>query len=180
MKAELKIGILIGVVVVVGVIVYFARQGRSPGLESPQVEVTVPQAEDQADTEPVVVVELEPMEPAVSDIADEPETAEDVAESVEQDSETATDPEVSAEESAAVTAEIDTSVPQEPTRPASRYYAVKKGDTLGNIALQYYGSSQLWKVVYEANRQIIKSPDSLREGWKLRIPYAEEVEASYR
>ena len=52
----------------------------------------------------------------------------------------------------------------------SRTYEVKRGDTLGKIAEQYYGDPSLYKQIYEANKELIKNPDLIQIGWKLRIP----------
>ncbi|MGD9316889.1 MAG: LysM peptidoglycan-binding domain-containing protein [Anaerolineae bacterium] len=53
---------------------------------------------------------------------------------------------------------------------AERIYVVKKGDTLSHIALEVYGNAGRWREIFEANRDIIKKPNLIRPGWKLRIP----------
>ncbi|MCQ2342865.1 MAG: OmpA family protein [Paludibacteraceae bacterium] len=42
--------------------------------------------------------------------------------------------------------------------------------TLGHLAKQYYGNAALWTKIFEANRDVLASPDQLREGMKLLIP----------
>jgi nucleoid-associated protein YgaU len=54
--------------------------------------------------------------------------------------------------------------------PFAQYHVVAKGDTLSKIAEQYYGDEMLYKKIFEANRDIIKNPDLIQIGWKLRIP----------
>jgi len=54
--------------------------------------------------------------------------------------------------------------------PFAQYHVVKKGDTLSKIAEQYYGDEMLYKKIFEANRDVIKNPDLIQIGWKLRIP----------
>lgn len=50
-------------------------------------------------------------------------------------------------------------------------YVVRAGDTLWNIAVQYYQNGRLWRHLYNANRsQIGPDPDKLEAGTKLRIP----------
>lgn len=50
-------------------------------------------------------------------------------------------------------------------------YVVRAGDTLWNIAVQYYENGRLWRHLYNANRGVIGSnPDKLEAGTKLRIP----------
>ena len=46
-------------------------------------------------------------------------------------------------------------------------YTVKKGDSLSKIASQY---GIKWKDIFEANKDIIKNPDLIQPGWKLKIP----------
>lgn len=49
-------------------------------------------------------------------------------------------------------------------------YEVKSGDSLSKIAKNYPGVS--WKEIYEANKDMIKDPDMIQPGWKLKIPSA--------
>ncbi|HNS50795.1 MAG TPA: LysM peptidoglycan-binding domain-containing protein [Anaerolineae bacterium] len=49
-------------------------------------------------------------------------------------------------------------------------YVVKRGDTLSGIAKALYGNAGRWKEIYEANRNLIKDPNLIKTGWKLRIP----------
>lgn len=51
-------------------------------------------------------------------------------------------------------------------------HKVSKGETLSVLARKYLGSSapKNIKLLYEANRDVLKSPNSVREGQELRIP----------
>jgi len=51
-----------------------------------------------------------------------------------------------------------------------RYIIVKKGDTLGKIAKRVYGNVMAYKKIYEANPDILKRPDRIYIGQKLRVP----------
>jgi nucleoid-associated protein YgaU len=51
-----------------------------------------------------------------------------------------------------------------------RYYIVKKGDTLGKVAKRFYGNVMDYKKIYEANPDILRRPDKIYIGQKLRIP----------
>ncbi len=53
---------------------------------------------------------------------------------------------------------------------ATQYHVVVKGDTLSKIAEKYYGDPSLYPKIFEANRDILKNPDLIRVGQKLRIP----------
>jgi len=52
--------------------------------------------------------------------------------------------------------------------PKEIIYEVVKVDSLSKIAKNYPGIS--WKDIYEANKNIIKNPDLIHIGWKLKIP----------
>lgn len=49
-------------------------------------------------------------------------------------------------------------------------HTVGKGDTLYSISRTYYGNQSKWKVIYEANRNRISNPNSIRVGEQLIIP----------
>ena len=49
-------------------------------------------------------------------------------------------------------------------------YVVASGDSLGALALRFYGDADLFGVIFKANRQVLDTPDSLRTGMKLLIP----------
>ncbi|MBI1367756.1 MAG: LysM peptidoglycan-binding domain-containing protein [Planctomycetes bacterium] len=47
---------------------------------------------------------------------------------------------------------------------------VQPGDTLSHIAVRVYGKASLWRVIFEANKAELESPDALKVGMKLTIP----------
>ena len=49
-------------------------------------------------------------------------------------------------------------------------YTVKSGDTLSKIAKDKYGDASEWKKIHAANVDLIKDPDKIQVGWKLRLP----------
>ncbi len=51
-----------------------------------------------------------------------------------------------------------------------RIIVVRKGDTLGRIAKRAYGNVMEYKKIYKANPEILKRPDRIYIGQKLRIP----------
>ena len=53
---------------------------------------------------------------------------------------------------------------------ATQYHEVKKGDTLWKIAERYYGDGNLYPKIFEANRDILKDPNMIKVGQKLKIP----------
>jgi nucleoid-associated protein YgaU len=49
-------------------------------------------------------------------------------------------------------------------------YEVKKGDSLSKIAKNVYGDAKAWRRIFEANQDVIKDPDKIFPGQKLKIP----------
>ncbi|MFN8577084.1 MAG: LysM peptidoglycan-binding domain-containing protein [Candidatus Sericytochromatia bacterium] len=72
--------------------------------------------------------------------------------------------------------EINTSKPIETIHTTTnnnvqyKEITVKRGESLGEIALKYLKNSERYMEVFEANRDVLKSPDSLKVGMKLKIP----------
>ena len=54
--------------------------------------------------------------------------------------------------------------------PTDQTYTVASGDTLSKIAKKFYGNANEWKRIFEANRDILKDPDKIFPGQKLKIP----------
>ena len=53
---------------------------------------------------------------------------------------------------------------------ATQWHEVTKGETLWKIAEHYYGDGSLYPKIFEANRDVLKDPNLIRVGQKLRIP----------
>ena len=49
-------------------------------------------------------------------------------------------------------------------------HTVVSGDSLGKIAYQYYGDSQMAEKVKKSNTDLLKGGDNLSVGMKLKIP----------
>ena len=64
---------------------------------------------------------------------------------------------------------IDAMQAPEP-EPAVEYYTIVKGDTLSKIARHYYGNAMDYPKLFEAKREVIKDPDLIYPGQKIRIP----------
>lgn len=52
----------------------------------------------------------------------------------------------------------------------SRFYTVKKGDTLSAVAKEMYGNANQYNKIFEANKPMLSSPDKIYPGQVLRIP----------
>ena len=51
-----------------------------------------------------------------------------------------------------------------------RTHIVKRGDTLWGLAKKYYGNGNQYNKIYNANKDKIKNPNLIIDGWKLVIP----------
>ena len=49
-------------------------------------------------------------------------------------------------------------------------HTVADGESLSTIAAHYYGKGSLWRRIYDHNRDVLDSPDRVREGTVLKIP----------
>lgn len=54
-------------------------------------------------------------------------------------------------------------------------YTVQKGDTLQKISMKLFGTTKKWKKIFNANRDVLKSPDKVKPGMVLKIPKSENV-----
>lgn len=57
-----------------------------------------------------------------------------------------------------------------PVQAKVEYYIIKKGDTLSAIAKQFYGKPNDYPKIFDANREVIKDPNLIFPGQKIRIP----------
>ncbi|HBG9984189.1 TPA: LysM peptidoglycan-binding domain-containing protein [Clostridioides difficile] len=49
-------------------------------------------------------------------------------------------------------------------------HKVVKGDNLWSLSQKYYGNGDLYEKIVEANKELIKTADIIKEGWVLIIP----------
>ena len=57
-----------------------------------------------------------------------------------------------------------------PTPDYTQWHEVQKGETLSKIARHYYGDASLYPKIFEANKDVLKDPDKIQIGQRLRIP----------
>ena len=50
------------------------------------------------------------------------------------------------------------------------YYLIQSGDTLSKLAQKFYGDANVYNRIFEANKEVIKNPDLIFVGQKIRIP----------
>ena len=63
-----------------------------------------------------------------------------------------------------------TVAPTEQPNMQTQFHTVEKGDTLSAIAQKVYGDAQLYGVIFEANKPMLKDPNKIYPGQVLRIP----------
>jgi nucleoid-associated protein YgaU len=59
------------------------------------------------------------------------------------------------------------------TAPAAKVYeeyVVVSGDSLSKIAKRFYGKGSAWQQIFDANTDILKDPNKIFPGQKLKIP----------
>ncbi len=56
------------------------------------------------------------------------------------------------------------------TASSDSVYEVKPGDSLSKIAKRHYGDANSWNRIFEANKDVVKDPNKIFPGQKLRIP----------
>jgi len=154
MRSEIKIGIVLGIVIVAAALVMIVGRNKEPQPTRPELAYPQPSQEQAVplppEESPQSVEEKEPPMPATeaAPLPQEPAKKE--------------------------TIESPPPLP-EPQALQPRFHVVQKGETLSKISEMYYGNEKFWKVIYQANADLIKNPNVLQFGWKLRIPYPEEV-----
>ena len=52
----------------------------------------------------------------------------------------------------------------------TEYYEIQSGDTLSKLAKKFYGDASVYNRIFEANKEVIKDPDLIFVGQKIRIP----------
>ncbi len=63
-----------------------------------------------------------------------------------------------------------TAVQIEVKRDTPATYTVQPGDTLSNVSRKVYGTKNRWREIFNANRDRMATPESLKPGQVLRIP----------
>jgi len=140
MQKDLKIGMLIGVVLALGGLLWlFTRQNlsvKSRQLSSFENE----QAGQKSENEPRFISNLPNTSPRAK-------------------------PEIKPDNSPVITT---TQKPEKSKFP--RYHIIQRGQTLSEISNYYYGNPNLWPKIHNANKKIIKDPDKLTPGSRIIIP----------
>lgn len=54
--------------------------------------------------------------------------------------------------------------------PEVEYYTIVSGDSLSKIAKRFYGNAMDYPKLFEANKEVIKDPNLIYPGQKIRVP----------
>lgn len=140
-----------------------------PGPETQEIVVEKQQTTDKFAPE----IDEGPDEESVSTIEGQWEgTGEEIAEEITDDEEVETKAEI-AEEIVIDTGPETYAI----TTPWTEVtHIVVKNDRLYNISIKYYDDGSKWPMIFEANRNILDSPNSLKPGMELLIPDLETAE----
>ena len=57
-----------------------------------------------------------------------------------------------------------------PVQEKVEYYVIKQGDTLSALAKKFLGNANDYPKIFEANREVIRDPNLIFVGQKIRIP----------
>lgn len=67
-------------------------------------------------------------------------------------------------------AHVDDRISVKLPEPEAKFYEVKSGDSLSRIAKEFYGDAMKYKIIFEANKPMLKDPNKIFPGQVLRIP----------
>jgi len=170
MRSELKIGIVVGVVLVVGIIIFVVKNSGNGNdedkLSNPKPDPTSLKVNKPITTNPSTAPP--PVEPGDVEVVinDNNNPPDDLGQDV-------------------IPIVNETPKPVEPVviepiveKKEPRYHVVQKGESLYTISEQYYGQGNQTKgtkAIQQANPERIKDINTIFPGWRIRIPYPEEI-----
>jgi nucleoid-associated protein YgaU len=73
--------------------------------------------------------------------------------------------------------QVDDRLTVETPQPEAVFYEVKAGDNLSKIAKHFYGNANKYPQIFEANKPMLKDPDEIYPGQRLRIPGPTQAQA---
>lgn len=205
MRKDMKVGLVVGVLMLVAVIIIVVMQKGEPAGEPvaqapavKPVEPVIPKPAPITPVKPVEPVKPTPVQPEddllsglLDPVAEDVEELDDLIEGIAvvdnnsgQAGVVRQQIDVEVDDVDKLGQAIETiqnqagSIPKEAALPKEIYHTVASGESLSGISLKYFGSVNFTKDIYEANKTVMtRGEDFLNVGWKLRIPHPSEVEA---
>ena len=80
--------------------------------------------------------------------------------------------------STAASAAAQPAVAEAPAKKEPRYDTVTKTNYLAQMARRYYGHATYWVFIYEANTDVLRNPNRISPGTRVRIPEESELPGS--
>ncbi len=161
-EAHRSIAVGLGALAVVWIGVYWGWSPRTPGVtfaaDDPEPTIIDPLTREGSPTLP----RIEPASTSRSESASrtpQPEVAQPVTSVLPSRP-------IVIDQSAAPEQSGSNAEAKKPTR----IHVVRSGENLSSIAKKVYGKASLYTVIYEANRDTLRSPDDLKLGQRLIIP----------
>lgn len=77
-------------------------------------------------------------------------------------------------EEAAVSTEQMSSAEAVTSEKKYESYTIQKDDTLQKISEKFYGTTKKWQMLYDENKDVLKSPNNLRPGKTIKMPILEK------
>jgi nucleoid-associated protein YgaU len=135
---------------------------RPPRRETPP---TPPVLDPRGTDEVEIVGPVKPVKPAIDEVPPRDKIPARLDPAPKKYPESGSEP----PEAARVTPKNDT--PKTPARPAMPdTYVVKAGDTLWDLAKEFYGNGQKWRMILDANKDKLAEGDPLKVKMVLNIP----------
>ena len=177
MRSDLKIGVIVGALLVVGLVVYFMSRGG----ESIEPE-NIPVGDNITNPEGG----MPPAPAGEGTTGQEQPPVQDPEQGVTPPGEQVTPPEegqVTPPEEVTPPEQQVTTPPEQQVPPPDdinderqpRFYTVQEGDSLSGISMSYYAHEKFALVIQKVNADKIMDVNQLRTGWRLRIPYPDEA-----
>ena len=66
--------------------------------------------------------------------------------------------------------EVGPGVTEKEKEKEYKYYTIQKKDTLQKVSLKFYNTTKKWKLIFDYNENILKSPDKIYPGLRIKIP----------
>ncbi|SFJ19623.1 LysM peptidoglycan-binding domain-containing protein [Planctomicrobium piriforme] len=166
MRHDAKLGLALGMLVI-GFAVAFCFPRQPEPTAWPKLEVPEPIADSDLDFLPIRAYQPKPADAAPQQVVThEPNTAEQPVGPVVPPPNPISPPVVETP-TVAVAASV---APAANAEAQVKTYRVLPGDTLSGLASKFLGSSARFLEIYEANQELLGSPDRLQVGMELKIP----------
>ena len=172
MRTDLKIGMLIGVVIVIITILIISYLPEGSIEERLKTQSLLEQQQQQANEDHLPL----PEDDHSADNSGEPDQQEDNFQANPEELQQVLDRlysqagQVVEDSGGKTTRDNSRDEIKSPIIRIKAYHTVRDKETLSHISQQYYGTTSKWHLIQEANKDILPNPNLLRIGMRLAIP----------